>query len=66
MAGLLAVGGGSLLISLAFELYEPSVSTLGRWQASVYFLFGVVVFGGLDILIERVTDEESEQEGLGL
>ncbi len=65
-AGLLAVGGGSLVVSLAFELYDPAVRTVGKWQASAFFLAGVAVFGALDILIDRWADDESTERGFGL
>ena len=63
---LLAVGGGSLIISLAFELYDPAVTEIGKWLASAFFVGGVVTFGGLDILIDRVTSDRSAEEGWGL
>jgi ZIP family zinc transporter len=65
-AALLAVGGGSLIVSLAFELYEPAVENLGEWTASAYFLAGVATFGGLDILIDRISSDQSEERGWGL
>ena len=65
-AVLLAVGGGSLVVSLAFELYDPAVRNIGRFVASGYFLGGVVTFGGLDIAIDRTVDDESEENGWGL
>jgi len=65
-AALLAVGGGSLVVSLAFELYDPAVRNIGKWAASGYFLFGVVTFGGLDILIDRLASDKSEERGWGL
>ncbi|WP_135823818.1 ZIP family metal transporter [Halorussus ruber] len=49
---LLAVGGGSLVISLAFELFDPAFHNIGRWGASGFFVAGVGTFGGLDILID--------------
>ncbi|RDI72511.1 ZIP family metal transporter [Halopelagius longus] len=63
---LLAVGGGSLVVSLAFELYDPAVENIGKWTASGFFLLGVGTFGGLDILIDRVSNDESEEQGWGL
>lgn len=63
---LLAVGGGSLVVSLAFELYDPAVRTVGKWEASGFFLVGVVAFGGLDVLIDRWADDDTQEEGLGL
>ncbi|NEU56561.1 ZIP family metal transporter [Halorussus sp. MSC15.2] len=63
---LLAVGGGSLIISLAFELYDPAVRNIGKWSASLFFVCGVLAFGGLDIAIDRVADEESKENGWGL
>jgi ZIP family zinc transporter len=65
-AGLLAVGGGALIVSMAFELYEPAIQSLGRRAASGYFLIGVVVFGGLDVLVDRLSDDETEERGWGL
>ena len=65
-ATLLAVGGGSLIVSLAFELYDPAVKNIGKWSASAFFVGGVVAFGGLDILINRLTNDESEENGWGL
>ncbi|NHN59207.1 MULTISPECIES: ZIP family metal transporter [Halorussus] len=65
-AVLLAVGGGSLVVSLAFELFDPAVKNIGKWSASGYFLCGVATFGGLDILIDRLVSDESEENGLGL
>ena len=65
-AALLAVGGGSLVVSLAFELYEPAVNQMGRYATSGFFLGGVVTFGGLDILIDRLAKDESEEDGWGL
>ncbi|WP_232688800.1 hypothetical protein [Halobacterium zhouii] len=63
---LLAVGGGSLIVSLAFELFRPAVEALGQWEASAYFTLGVLAFSGLDILIDRVASDESEKNGWGL
>lgn len=63
---LLAVGGGSLIISLGFELFEPAVSTMGQWSASGYFLAGVLAFGGLDVVLDRVLQGESQERGWGL
>lgn len=65
-AALLAVGGGSLVVSLAFELYDPAVKNIGKWSASGYFLGGVTTFGGLDILIDRMVSDESKENGWGL
>ncbi|MBX0286841.1 ZIP family metal transporter [Haloarcula salinisoli] len=65
-AALLAVGGGSLVVSLAFELYEPAVQNIGKWPASGYFLVGVAVFGALDILIDILASDQSEENGWGL
>jgi ZIP family zinc transporter len=65
-AALLAVGGGSLVVSLAFELYHPAVRNVGKWSASVFFLLGVAVFGGLDIFIDRRANDETEENGWGL
>lgn len=65
-AVLLAVGGGSLIVSLAFELYDPAVRHLGKWSASGFFLVGVVTFGGLDVLIDWWADDDTEENGLGL
>lgn len=63
---LLAVGGGSLIISLAFELFDPAVSEIGKWSASAFFVGGVATFGVLDILIDRTVSDESKQHGWGL
>ena len=63
---LLAVGGGSLIISLAFELYGPAVEHVGRWSASGFFLLGVATFGGLDIAIDNVMGDETKEKGWGL
>ena len=63
---LLAVGGGSLIVSLAFELYDPAVRHLGKWLASGYFLVGVATFGGLDVLLDWWADDDTEENGLGL
>lgn len=63
---LLAVGGGSLVISLAFELFDPAFHNIGRWNASLFFLAGVVAFGGLDILIDRTLSDETKENGWGL
>lgn len=65
-AALLAVGGGSLVVSLAFELYDPAVRNIGKWPASGYFLVGVAVFGALDILIDRRSEDQTEERGWGL
>ncbi|SFG47716.1 zinc transporter, ZIP family [Halopelagius inordinatus] len=65
-AGLLAVGGGSLVVSLAFELFDPAVRNIGEWNASGFFLLGVLAFGGLDILIDHLMNDESEENGVGL
>jgi ZIP family zinc transporter len=63
---LLAVGGGSLVVSLAFELFDPAVRNVGNWSASGYFVVGVAAFGGLDIVIDRVMDDETKKNGWGL
>lgn len=63
---LLAVGGGSLVISLAFELFQPAVSTISQWWASGYFVAGVVAFGGLDIVLDRLLSDDSKEQGWGL
>lgn len=65
-AMLLAVGGGSLVVSLAFELYDPAVENIGKWSASVFFLGGVAAFGGLDIFIDNRVNDESKANGWGL
>jgi len=65
-AALLAVGGGSLVVSLAFELYDPAVRNIGKWPASGYFLAGVVTFGALDIYIDKRSADQSEENGWGL
>jgi len=65
-ATLLAIGGGSLVVSLAFELFEPAFRNIGRHTASGYFLGGIVVFGTLDVLVDRWADDETQEEGLGL
>ena len=65
-AALLAVGGGSLVVSLAFELFEPAVNSVGKWTASAFFLGGVATFGGFDIWIDETVDDESEENGWGL
>ena len=65
-AGLLAAGGGALIVSMAFELYEPAVEHVGTRSASTYFLLGVLTFGGLDILIDRLSSDESDERGWGL
>lgn len=63
---LLAIGGGSLVISLAFELFQPAVSTIGQWWTSGYFVVGVVAFGGLDIILDRLLSDDSKERGWGL
>jgi len=63
---LLAVGGGSLLISLAFELFDPAVDTVGQWWAAGSLVLGVVAFGALDIVIDRTLHDPSEEDGWGL
>ncbi|MFB6164486.1 MAG: ZIP family metal transporter [Haloarculaceae archaeon] len=63
---LLAIGGGSLIISLAFELYEPAIRTIGTLVASGYFLLGVSAFGALDVVIDRVASAKSQKDGWGL
>lgn len=65
-AVLLAVGGGSLIVSLAFELYDPAVHNVGKWAASGFFLVGVVAFGTLDIAIDRWSSSEKQEQGIGL
>ena len=65
-AALLAVGGGSLVVSLAFELYDPAVQNIGKWAASGYFLAGVVTFGSLDVVIDRRSEDQTEERGWGL
>jgi len=65
-ATLLAIGGGSLVVSLAFELFEPAFRNIGRYTASGYFLGGIVVFGALDVLVDRWADDETQEEGVGL
>ncbi|MFC7141928.1 ZIP family metal transporter [Halosimplex aquaticum] len=65
-AALLAVGGGSLVISLAFELFEPAFHAIGEYPASGFLLGGVLVFGTLDVIIDRWADDETEEQGLGL
>lgn len=61
----LAVGGGSLVVSLAFEPFDPAVREIGKWSASGYFIGGVGAFGGLDILIDRTMSDETKN-GWGL
>ncbi|MFB6140516.1 MAG: hypothetical protein ABEJ26_08790 [Halosimplex sp.] len=63
---LLAVGGGSLVVSLAFELFEPSFKHIGEYPASGYFLAGIVVFGALDVAVDRWADDQTQEEGVGL
>ncbi|WP_435179265.1 ZIP family metal transporter [Halorussus sp. AFM4] len=63
---LLAVGGGSLVVSLAFELFDPAVREIGKWAASAFFVGGVLAFGGFDIVIDRTMDDETKENGWGL
>ena len=63
---LLAIGGGPLVVSLAFELYDPAVKNVGKWTASAFFLGGVATFGGFDVLIDRVAEDGHEENGWGL
>jgi len=63
---LLAVGGGSLIISLAFELYDPAVTAIGQWSASGWLVLGVLAFGLLDIFIDRTLHDPSKENGWGL
>lgn len=63
---LLAIGGGALIVSMSYELYDPAVKQLGKYLASAVFLGGVFTFGTLDILIEKITSDESKKEGWGL
>ncbi|WP_436910360.1 hypothetical protein [Halosimplex marinum] len=65
-AALLAVGGGSLVISLAFELFGPAFRNIGEYPASGYFLVGILVFGTLDVAIDRWADDETQENGVGL
>ncbi|QLH83954.1 hypothetical protein [Halosimplex pelagicum] len=65
-AALLAVGGGSLVVSLAFELFEPAFRNIGEYPASGFFLCGILVFGTLDVLIDRWADDDTEENGAGL
>ncbi|WP_135362603.1 ZIP family metal transporter [Halosimplex halophilum] len=65
-AALLAVGGGSLVISLAFELFGPAFRNIGEYPASGYFLVGILVFGTLDVAIDRWADDDTEENGVGL
>ncbi|GAB3670027.1 ZIP family metal transporter [Halopiger thermotolerans] len=65
-AVLLAVGGGSLVVSMAFELFDPAFHNIGKWNASGYFLAGTFTFGGLDILIDSLSNDESTENGAGL
>jgi ZIP family zinc transporter len=65
-AALLAVGGGSLVISLASELFEPAFHNIGEYPASGYFLAGIVVFGTLDVAIDRWADDGTQENGVGL
>lgn len=61
---LFAVSGGSLVISFAFDLFDPAFH-IGRWGASGYLLAGMGTFGGLDILIDRALSDETREHGWG-
>ena len=65
-AALLAIGGGSLVMSMAFELFQPAVNQIGKWWAALALLAGVATFGGLDVAINHFASDESDEQGWGL
>ena len=60
---LLAIAGGSLMISVVIELVQPAVSGRGIWITAAFTLLGALVFAGIDYLIDEKLNSDS---GAGL
>jgi ZIP family zinc transporter len=56
-AGLLAFASGSLIIALAFELFEPAVREVGIALTTVSLLAGTVVFVAAKYAVEFGSDD---------
>ena len=55
---LLALAGGSLILSVVLEMIQPAVADDGFWIAIGATLAGAVTFSGVDYLIDEKMDSE--------
>lgn len=56
---LIALAGGSLVLSLVSELIQPSIRESGLWAASAGVAAGALVFAGIDYLIDEKWGSDS-------
>ena len=58
-AGMLAFGAGAMVVSVAFELFEPAVRQAGLARASAALLVGAGAYIAIDLLIQRSAGAEA-------
>lgn len=62
----LAMGGGALITAMSYELFAPAFQKSGPAVAGGFLLAGVAAFGGLDVVLDRVTRSEDQERGWAL
>jgi zinc transporter, ZIP family len=58
-AGMLAFGAGAMVVSVAFELFEPAHREAGLPRASAALLVGAATFIAVDLLLQRHAGAEA-------
>ncbi len=58
-AGMLAFGSGAMVVSVAFELFQPAHRQAGLARASAALLVGAATFIGVDLLLQRYAGAEA-------
>jgi ZIP family zinc transporter len=58
-AGMLAFAAGAMVVSVAFELFEPAYRQAGLGRASAALLVGAAAYIGIDLLIQRSAGAEA-------
>lgn len=66
LAESLAMGGGALITAMSYELFARAYDIAGARVAAGFLLAGVVTFGGLDVVLDRVIHRKDQQRGWGL
>ena len=56
---LVALAGGSLVLSLVTELIQPSVEESTVWLVAAFLAFGALVFTGVDYLVDEKWGSDS-------
>jgi ZIP family zinc transporter len=56
---MLAFGSGAMVVSVAFELFQPAHRQAGLASASAALLVGAATFIGVDLLLQRYAGAEA-------